>query len=53
MRWNGTTNLGMIVLGVWLILTGLLPFVQFNFAQMGSLLAILAVAAGSLILLGR
>ena len=53
MKWLGTKNLGMLLLGIWLILTGLLPFVHITFANIGSILAVLAVAAGSLILLGR
>jgi hypothetical protein len=37
-----TKNLGMLLLGVWLILTGL-----------GTLMGILAIAAGALILVGK
>lgn len=47
-----TQNVGMILLAIWLILTGLIPFV----AALGGLsvvLSILAIAAGVLILLGR
>ena len=48
-------NLGMIVLAVWLILFGLLtaPFLKVNFAYSGDVLALLAIAAGVLILLQR
>jgi hypothetical protein len=53
MRWLGTKNLGMLLLGIWLVITGLLPFAHISFANTSSALAILAVAAGSLILLGR
>ena len=53
MKWLGTKNLGMLLLGIWLVATGLLPFVHITFANMHSILAALAVAAGSLILLGR
>ena len=53
MKWLGTKNLGMLLLGIWLVITGLLPFVHISIANMGSILAVLAVAAGSLILLGR
>lgn len=53
MKWLGTKNLGMLLLGIWLIVTGLQPFVHINFANIGSILAVLAVAAGSLIVLGR
>lgn len=53
MKWLGTKNLGMLLLGIWLVVTGLLPFVNISFANMDSILAALAVAAGALILLGR
>lgn len=43
-------NLGMILLAVWLILTGLIPLLRINFAGAGTLLALLAVLAGGLIL---
>lgn len=53
MKWIGTKNLGLLFLGIWLVITGLVPLMQFSFANLGSLLAVLAVAAGTLILLGR
>ena len=53
MKWIGTKNLGMLLLGIWLVLTGLVSFVHITFANTGSIMAVLAVAAGSLILLGR
>ena len=53
MKWLGTKNLGLLLLGIWLILTGLLPFVHVNYANLGSIFSVLAVAAGILILLGR
>jgi hypothetical protein len=46
-------NLGMLLLGVWLILNGLIPLLNLSFSGLGTLLAILAIAAGALILLGR
>ena len=53
MKWAGTKNLGMLLLGIWLVATGALAFVHVNFANTGVILAALAVAAGILILLGR
>jgi hypothetical protein len=49
------TNLGMILLAVWLIVFGVLtaPFLKFSFAYSGDLLALLAIAAGVLLLLQR
>lgn len=50
----GTRSLGLILLGVWLILTGLLPLVGVRESgNLGLLLNVLAVAAGLLILIGR
>jgi hypothetical protein len=48
-------NLGMILLGIWLILYGLLtaPFLRLNFAYSGDILAVLAVVAGILLLMQR
>ena len=48
-----TRSLGMLLLGIWLILTGLLQVVSIPIPAVGSLLALLAIAAGVLILLGR
>ena len=48
-----TRSLGMLLLGIWLILTGLLQVVSIAIPAIGSLLALLAIAAGVLILLGR
>ncbi|MBI3740356.1 MAG: hypothetical protein HY257_01200 [Chloroflexi bacterium] len=45
-------NLGMFLLAVWLIATGLQSF-GLNFPNEGVLLAIVAVAAGILVLLDR
>ena len=48
-----TKNLGMLLLGVWLILGGLLPLLGISFSGVGMIMAILAIAAGVLILIGR
>lgn len=53
MKWAGTKNWGMLLLAIWLIVQGVLAFVDISFAQMGSLLAALAIASGVLLLLGR
>ena len=45
---------GQVLWGIlWLILTGLLQVVSIPIPAVGSLLALLAIAAGVLILLGR
>jgi hypothetical protein len=47
-------NIGMILLGVWLILTGLLPLLNVRLSPTVTMgLAVLAIAAGILILLRR
>lgn len=47
-------NLGMLLLGVWLIVTGLLPLLNVRVSTtVTTVLAILAIAAGILILLKR
>lgn len=47
-------NLGMILLAVWLILSGLLPLLDVRISPtVSTVLAILAIAAGLLILLRR
>ena len=52
---NLPKNLGMLLLAVWLILFGLLtaPFLNVSFSHSGDLLAVLAIAAGVLLLLQR
>jgi len=47
-------NLGVILLGLWLILTGLLPLLSIKVSSTVTTgLAILAIAAGVLLLLRR
>lgn len=48
-----TRNIGMLLLAIWLILTGLIPLLNLGFSGLGTVMAILAVAAGVLILVGR
>lgn len=50
----GNRNLGMILLGIWLILTGLLPLLNIRISPTVTMaLAVLAIAAGVLVLLRR
>ncbi|MDE3089318.1 MAG: hypothetical protein KGJ80_08020 [Chloroflexota bacterium] len=44
-------NLGMLLLAIWLVLTGLSAFISFG--SLGVLIPLLAIAAGVLLLLGR
>jgi hypothetical protein len=44
---------GTLLLGIYLIVVGVLPLLRVDFAGSGILLAILAIAAGVLILMDR
>ena len=48
-----TKSLGMLLLAIWLILTGLIPLLQLSFSGLSTVMTILAIAAGALILVGR
>jgi hypothetical protein len=48
-----TKSWGMILLSIWLIVTGLIALLSFSFQGLHLIMAILAIAAGVLILLGR
>ncbi len=50
---KSSRRVGWILLGAWLILTGLLTLVDMAFAGLTLLLGLLALAAGVLILLDR
>lgn len=50
----GSRNLGMLLLGIWLILMGLLPLLNVRISPTVTMvLSVLAVVAGILILLRR
>jgi len=53
MKINLTKSIGMVLLSIWLILTGLITLLSFSFAGLPVIMAILAIAAGVFILLGR
>jgi hypothetical protein len=53
MKLKLTKNLGMLLTGIWLILTGLIPLLRLSFSGLGTLMAVLAIAAGALIVTGR
>lgn len=48
-----TKKLGMILLGIWLIASGLLQIISIAIPGIGIILAILAIAAGLLLLFGK
>lgn len=48
-----TRNIGMLLLAVWLIMTGLVPLLNIGFSGLGTVMAVLAIAAGILLVIGR
>jgi len=46
-------NIGMLLLAAWLILTGIIPLLNFSFNGLSLVMAVLAIAAGILIAVGR
>lgn len=48
-----TKSIGMLVLGIWLILSGLLQLVDIAIPAGDTIMALLALAAGVLIILGK
>ena len=48
-----TKNIGFLLLAIWLILSGLIGLFSLSFAGLSVIMAILAIAAGVFILLGR
>jgi FtsH-binding integral membrane protein len=53
MKMRTNKNLGMLLLSVWLILTGLLQVVSVPIPYIDIILAILAIAAGFFIIQNR
>jgi hypothetical protein len=45
-------SVGLLLLGIWLIFTGLAHLLHLSFSGMGALMAVVATAAGVLIMLG-
>jgi hypothetical protein len=45
-------SVGLLLLGIWLIFTGLAHLLHLSFSGMGALMAVIATIAGILIMLG-
>jgi hypothetical protein len=43
----------MLLLGVWLVVTGLTGLINLSFAGLGTMMAVIALAAGALIIVGK
>ena len=48
-----TRKIGMLLLGIWLILEGLIPLFNLSFPGLGTVMALLVITAGVFILLER
>ena len=53
MRFFNRRKWGMTLLAVWLIVMGLLPLLRIDIPHSGTISALLAIAAGVLLLLDR
>lgn len=49
---SSTRSLGLKFLGVWLVLFGLIDLLDLSFAYDGLIMAILAIVAGVILLIG-
>jgi len=50
---NITKNFGMLLLAIYLILSGIIALSSFNLGQFHAVMPILAITSGVLILLGK
>lgn len=48
-----TKNIGMLLLGIWLVVTGLMQLFVMGAIGVGTITALLAAAAGVFILIGK
>lgn len=47
------SNTGMLLLGIWLVLYGLIPLLRLDFQALPMLMNVLAVVAGAMILMNK
>jgi hypothetical protein len=52
-RMKLASNTGMLLLGIWLVLHGLIQLVPLGFPALPMLMSVLAVAAGAMILMNK
>ncbi len=50
---KGSKKIGVILLSIWLIVTGLIKVLNFHITNLGILMGLLAIAAGVLLFLDR
>jgi hypothetical protein len=46
-------NLGLLLLGIYLVIHGLTHLVNFSFSGLDTVMAVLAIVAGALVIVGR
>ena len=51
-KFRVSKSLGMILMGIWLILTGLIPILKLSMEGLPMIMQVLAIVAGALILFG-
>lgn len=49
----GGKNIGIMLAGIWFVLTGLIPLLSISMADLNLIMAVLAVATGVVLLLGK
>ena len=52
-KFKPTKNMGLMLLGIWLIMTGLIPLLHLSFEGLPLIMSIMAIASGVLVILGR
>jgi hypothetical protein len=53
---KATRRLGVVLLGIWLIVTGLRQFISFNFISdslLNTIMAIIAIVAGVIVIFSK
>ena len=53
MKWRWNSSLGLLLAGIWLILTGVLYFVHVSSINTAPIMAVLAIVAGVFIVISR
>jgi len=46
-------NIGIMLAGIWFVMTGLIPLFSISMANLNIIMAVLAVATGVVLLLGK
>jgi len=52
-KFKRTKKLGLLLLGIWLIMTGLIQLLNLSFEGLPLIMSILAIASGVLVIIDR